>query len=104
MSKWLIFGDWAIGLSGDESVYVQYLLVASDKFPKETDSVLEVFDFLRLLYAEHNLGQQRGNDTSTSYGVDGVMVHVSGRMWDFDSTLALSEVPAGRTLGCRFGR
>ena len=102
-SKWLKFGDWAIGVSGDESVYGQYLLLAQENFPRATSSVLEVFEFMRATYDKYNLGQQKGNDTAMSYGVDGILVHASGKIWDFDYTLALSEVPAGRLWGCGSG-
>ena len=102
-SKWLKFGKWAVGLTGDESVYEQYLLIASDKFPRDTDNVLSVFNFLHTTYHDFNLGQQRGSDTSNSYGLDGILVHSSGRIWDFDNHLALSEVPAGRLWGCGSG-
>lgn len=102
-SKWLKFGDWAIGLSGDECVYVQYLQLSEEKFPAEAKTVLEIFEFLRATYEHYSLGQQKGNDTSNSYGVDGILVHASGRMWDFDNNLALSEVPADCVWGCGSG-
>jgi len=102
-SKWLKFGDWAIGISGDESVYEQYLQVSAEKFPVSTTSVLEVFEFLRATYDSYNLGNQRDGNTSLSYGVDGIIVHRSGRIWDFDNHLALSEVPPQRLWGCGSG-
>lgn len=102
-SKWLTYGDWAIGISGDESVYEQYLQISEEKFPSDASSVLDVFEFLRTTYEHYSLGQQKGNDTSNSYGVDGILVHASGRIWDFDNNLALSEVPAGRLWGCGSG-
>lgn len=102
-SKWLMFGDWVVGLSGDEGVYEQYLQVAGDGFPMETSNILDIFKFLRKTYDDFGLGQQKGNDTANSYGVDGIIAHKSGRIWDFDSTLALSEVPAGRLWACGSG-
>lgn len=102
-SKWLKFGDWAVGISGDESVYEQYLQLSAEKFPARTENVLDVFDFLRATYDGYNLGNQRDGNTSLSYGVDGILVHASGGVWDFDNHLALSEVPAGRLWGCGSG-
>lgn len=102
-SKWLKFGDWALGLSGDESVYEQYLLVAAKDFPEKSDDVLDVFSFLKSTYRDANLGQQRSSDTSDSYGVDGILVHASGKIWDFDNHLALSSVPPNRLWGCGSG-
>lgn len=98
-SKWLKFGHWALGLSGSECVYRHYLQLSEEKFPKTTESVLDVFDFLRSRYSKYNLGQQRNNDTSSSYGVEGIIVNANGGMWDFDTHLALSEVPHGRLWG-----
>ncbi len=98
-SKWLKFGNWAIGISGNESVYNQYLQLSDEKFPKASDSILDVFNFLRTRYNKYNLGQQKGNDSTTSYGIEGIIVHRDGRIWDFDSHLALSEVPEGRLWG-----
>lgn len=102
-SKWLHFGGWLVGLSGDESVYEQFLLINEDKFPATSDKVLDVFQFMRSVYDDLSLGQQKGGDTTPSYGVDGILVHQSGRMWDFDSRLALSEVPSGRLWACGSG-
>lgn len=102
-SKWLKFGDWAIGLSGDESVYEQYLLTAAEEFPTTSADVLDVFKFLKSTYRDANLGQQKGSDTSDSYGVDGILVHASGKIWDFDNHLALSTVPPNRLWGCGSG-
>jgi len=102
-SKWLKFGDWVIGLSGDESVYEQYLQLAGEKFPQETVHVLDVFKFLRQTFDDHNLGQQKSGDSAASYGVDGIIAHKSGRIWDFDNQLALSETPAGRLWACGSG-
>ncbi len=98
-NKWLKFGNWALGLSGSECVYRHYLQLSEDKFPKTTESVLDVFDFLRSRYSKYNLGQQKNNDTSNSYGVEGMIVHSKGGIWDFDTHLALSEVPANRLWG-----
>ncbi len=102
-SKWLKFGDWVIGLSGDESVYEQYLQLAGERFPEETANVLDVFKFLRLTFEEFGLGGQKGADSGASYGVDGIIAHKSGRIWDFDNQLAISEVPAGRLWACGSG-
>ena len=98
-NKWLKFGHWAIAVTGSESVYNQYLQLSDEKFPKTSASILEVFDFLRSRYNKYNLGQQKGNDSTTSYGVEGIIVHADGRIWDFDSHLALSQVPPGRLWG-----
>ncbi|GJL94891.1 MAG: hypothetical protein DHS20C05_12960 [Hyphococcus sp.] len=102
-SKWLKFGDWAIGLTGDESVYNEYLMLANDNFPKQSSNVLDVFKFLHSTYHEFNLGQQRGSDTSNSYGLDGILAHTSGRVWDFDNQLALSEIPENKLWACGSG-
>ena len=101
-SKWLQFGDWAIGVSGD-GVYEQFLQLSVDKFPRDTDDPLKVFEFLRKTYEHFNLGQTKDNASTPSYGGDGLLVHRSGGIWDFDSGLALSPVPAGRLWGCGSG-
>ena len=98
-NKWLKFGSWAVGLTCNECVYKQYLQLSADKFPETAENVLEVFDFLRSRYKKYNLGQQKGNDTSTSYGAEGIIVRDNGEIWDFDSHLALSKVPSGRLWG-----
>ena len=77
-SKWLKFGDWVIGLSGDESVYEQYLQLAGEKFPLESANVLDVFKFLRQTFDDYNLGQQKSGDSAASYGVDGIIAHMDG--------------------------
>ena len=102
-SKWLEFGDWALGISGDESVYEQILLMEAKNFPSTSVEVLDVFNFLKSTYDEANVGQQKGSDTTNSYGVDGILVHKSGRMWDFDNHLALSSIPENRLWACGSG-
>ncbi|MEM9014134.1 MAG: hypothetical protein AAGB02_03405 [Pseudomonadota bacterium] len=102
ISKWLTFDEWAIGLSGNESVYELFLRLAGESFPRAGD-ILDVFQFLRKTFDDYGLGQQKSGDTSLSYGVDGIIAHKSGRIWDFDNQLALSEVPAGRLWACGSG-
>ena len=101
-TKWLTFGDWAIGLSGD-SVYEQYLQLVGEGFPEHSANVLDIFKFLRETFDEYGLGRQKEGDCATSYSVDGLIVNRSGRIWDFDHQLALSEVPAGRLWACGSG-
>lgn len=102
-SKWINFGDWVIGLSGDEGVYEHFLQISGDAFPVGTVNVLDIFKFLRATFDEFGLGQQKGADTALAYGVDGIIAHKSGRIWDFDNQLALSDVPAGRLWACGSG-
>ncbi len=95
-SKWHKFGDWAIGLSGNESVHGHFLQLSVDKFPKTTTSVLDVFEFLVARYKKYDLGQVRSDDATRSYGASGLIAHKNGNIWDFDSHIALSQVPKGQ--------
>ena len=101
-SKWVIFGDWVIGLSGD-SINEQLLQTAGEAFPHDTENVLDVFKFLRQTFEDFGHGRDKNGDGHPSYGVNGIIAHRSGRIWDFDNQLALSEVPAGRLWACGSG-
>ena len=94
-SKWEKFGDWAIGISGDEPILVHLLQRARAKFPAATTDVLEVFEFVLHLADDADFGQRKDGDAAKSFGVWGMFVHKSGHIWDFDSRLSLSPVAPG---------
>ena len=98
-SKWLKLGNWALGMTGNECVHRQYLTLNQKEFPYTSANVLDIFDFLRTSYSDYDLGQKKGESSTTSYGVEGLIVHGDGRIWDFDSRLALTEIPSGKLWG-----
>ena len=91
---WLQFGDWVIALSG-EAVHTDILELEAEKFPAHETHPSHFIKFLKQTYVDYEIGRKEDSWASNSYEVWGLIVHRDGRIWDIDSHLALSAIPAG---------
>jgi hypothetical protein len=99
MSKWLRFGDWALGVSGIGLAH-NVLQMNAGKFPRRAQSPLDIILHIKTAFAEFDLGAKEEGDVALSYDVSCLLAHAGGRLWDMDFRLATDEVPAG-TLWAR---
>ncbi len=93
--SWFRFGKWIIAFSG-EAVHTDLLELESNSFPSDADSALAVLKHLKTVFDAFNIEHQKGDWASPSYEVWGILVHQDGRVWDVDSHLALTAIPAGK--------
>lgn len=99
MSKWLRFGDWALGVSGIGLAY-NVLEMSAEKFPLDAQSPLDVILHIKTAFADFDLGNKEDGEVALSYDLSCLLAHGDGRVWDMDLRLATDEVPAG-TLWAR---
>jgi len=96
-SKWFIEGHWACALTG-AALHSDLLVGSRDKFPAKSNDRIEVLKFLLQLFDDFDIGET--DKESKDYGVSGLLVHADGRIWDFDTRLALTPIPSGE-VWCR---
>jgi len=99
LSKWLRFGDWAIGISGI-GLANNILRMKGETFSVEAQSPLDVVLHLKAAFADFDFGNKDQGDAATSYDASFLLAHCDGRVWDIDSWLGIDEIPAG-TLWAR---
>lgn len=91
-SKWLIEGDWALGITG-AGISGDAVRARRAKLPGDTEDVFAVTAFLRRCLDKLKLGEEE--DGARDYDLSALIVHRSGRMWDVDGNLSAEEVNAG---------
>jgi len=96
-SKWFLAGDWACALTG-AALHCDLLAGSIDKFPKNATDRIDVLKFLLQLFDDYDIGES--DKESKDYGVSGLLAHADGRIWDFDTRLALTPIPSGE-VWCR---
>ncbi len=90
--KWIGFGDWLIGMTGsgpkDEA-----LRASAEQFPHDAGHPFEILKFMRAAYSAFDIGEV--DEGLKRFCGSGLIIHKSGAVWDFDSSLCLTAVPPG---------
>lgn len=89
--KWKAMSGWLIGITGS-GPKLEALDAHSDEFP-ETEHPFEVLKFMKSAYGAFDIGDTE--DGLKRYSGSGILVHRSGRVWDFDNSFCLTEADAG---------
>ena len=88
-NKWLPIGNWLLGFSGSGP---KFELIANKRaeFEKIEGNEIEFLATFRTLLSDAGLGE---NDEGVQrYAGSGILIHRTGRIWDMDSTLALTSI------------
>ncbi|PQA85938.1 hypothetical protein [Hyphococcus luteus] len=90
--KWRSFHGWAIGITGT-GPKLEALEANEQNFPKRAERPFEVLTFMKEAYGAFDIGEME--EGLKRYCGNGLLVHKSGAVWDFDNSFCLSPVAKG---------
>jgi len=91
-TKWIRFGNWALAIAG-RGIAGDVLQAERAKFPNQSEEIVQVIGFVRTAFEKYDIGETA--DGAMDYSVSGLIAHTSGALYDFDTRLSVSPIPAG---------
>jgi len=91
-NKWAAFEGWLIGITGS-GPKLEALQANAHKFPHDPQHPGEIIKFMREAYNDFDIGEM--DEGLKRYAGSGLIIHKSGRIWDFDNSFCLTEVERG---------
>jgi ATP-dependent protease HslVU (ClpYQ) peptidase subunit len=94
-NPWIVFGDWALGVTGESSVQ---RLLASDLETYAGDQMSEwkLINFINDKLLEKYIGSKSDTENVTTFGIYCILVNANGKIWDVSSCLSLTEIEKGK--------
>jgi hypothetical protein len=93
-SKWVSFGDWMLGISG-ESAAQAALEHDAGKIDAGTTDPFALCGMLKQRLVDNGIWRKPKRDSVMSFGIFCVLAHRSGLVWDVDNKFTLTAVPEG---------
>ncbi len=90
--KWYAIDGWAIGISGT-GPKLEALEAHQKNFPKNATRPFEVLAFMKDAYSAFDIGEME--EGLKRYCGNGLLIHKSGAIWDFDNSFCLTPVSEG---------
>ncbi|WP_375203913.1 hypothetical protein [Hyphococcus sp.] len=91
-TKWWAIHDWAIGITG-AGPKLEALEANQKDFPKHATRPFEVLTFMKEAYGAFDIGEME--EGLKRYCGNGLLIHKSGAIWDFDNSFCLTPVAKG---------
>lgn len=94
VGKWILFGDWALGVTGSMQVLNilrNEIVGLHAEFTDEGSVVKRIGN----IFTDHDIGYKSQHDSAWKFGVWCILAHKNGRIWDVDETLSLGSIPLG---------
>jgi len=89
---WVKFGNWALGITGDS--YQQDLLnLNSKELERNSNTPLELMQFIRELFLENDISINDDDHASPSFGIWSILANKKEAfIWDVDHRLSLTLI------------
>lgn len=94
--KWKAMNGWLIGITGS-GPKLEALDAHGNEFPDTAEFPFEILKFMKSAYDAFDIGDT--DDGLKRYSGSGILIHRSGRIWDFDNSFCLTEVESGAFWG-----
>ncbi|WDI30724.1 hypothetical protein PUV54_12250 [Hyphococcus flavus] len=91
-NKWFAVHGWAIGITGS-GPKVEALEAHLNDFPKDASRPHEILKFMKTAYSDFDIGEVE--EGLKRYSGNGLLIHKSGAVWDFDNSFCLTPVEPG---------
>lgn len=91
-NKWFTAEGWAIGITGS-GPKVEALEAHAGAFPKGASRPHEILKFMKTAYGDFDIGEM--DEGLKRYHGNGLLIHKSGAVWDFDNSFCLTPVESG---------
>lgn len=89
--KWIAINGWLIGITGT-GPKIEALKAHENECPDDASHPIEILKFMKNAYGDFDIGESE--EGVRKYAGSGLLAHKSGRIWDFDQSFCLSEVPS----------
>lgn len=93
MKPWLLFGSWALGVTG-ESAQQDILELNIDRLQDTGTNPLIVTNKLRTIFTDYG-HMSNDENAAPSFKIWCILAHRDGRIWDIDAHLAITLIPQG---------
>lgn len=90
-TKWIAINGWVIGMTGS-GPKIEALKAHESECPDDAAHPVEILKFMKNAYGDFDIGETE--EGVKKYSGSGLLVHRSGRIWDFDQSFCLTSVPA----------
>lgn len=90
--KWFNAEGWVIGITGS-GPKLEALEARAEDFPKNTTRPFEILKFMKKAYGAFEIGEM--DEGLKRYSGNGLLIHKSGAVWDFDNSFCLTAVAPG---------
>lgn len=90
--KWFSAEGWVIGVTGS-GPQLEALEAHAGRFPGNTTRPFEIVKFMKDAYGAFDIGEM--DEGLKRYSGNGLIIHKSGAIWDFDNTFCLTPVKPG---------
>lgn len=90
--KWFAAEGWVIGITGS-GPKLEALEAHAGHFPKDASRPFEILKFMKNAYSAFDIGEM--DEGLKRYSGNGLLIHRSGAVWDFDNSFCLTPVEPG---------
>jgi hypothetical protein len=90
---WILLDQWALGVTGESSV--QMLLKYELKTRKNISDSAEMIWNINKILVENDVGLKEDGEFVRTFGASGILIHKTGKIWDFSGCLTLTEISRG---------
>lgn len=90
--KWFSAEGWVIGITGS-GPKLEALEACTERFPKDASRPFEIIRFMKDAYGAFDIGEM--DEGLKRYSGNGILIHKSGAVWDFDNSFCLTPVEPG---------
>lgn len=90
--KWKAIDGWLIGITGS-GPKLEALDAHVKEFPESAEHPHDVLTFMKSAYGAFDIGENE--EGLKRYCGSGILIHKSGRIWDFDNSFCLTAADTG---------